>query len=403
MILSEISKIYVGLGNPGTKYDQTRHNIGRMIIDAMAEKYNAKWIPQKRIYWETEINIKGNKILLLKPDTYMNSSGEAVRKVAAKYMVMPEDIVALVDEYNFPVNKIQVKRGGSNGGHNGIASIIEELNNENFCRYRCGIGKNFEPGGMVDYVLQRFNDDELPEVEKMIEKSISALEYLAVINFGKAASDINSGSIWKSKDKKDKKKSIKKITVYAGSSNKCNKDFLKAASELGALLAEKEITTVYGGGKVGLMGNLADAILDNKGKIIGVIPEFLESIELGHKGVTYMHVTKSMSERKAKLIEGTDAVVVLPGGIGTIEEAMEVITLKQLGKFTAPVVFLNVNDYFQPLIEMLEKSIEEKFMLPVHRAMFSVADSVEKVFEVLEKAPVWNADSLKLMEEKIGI
>lgn len=390
------------MGNPGNKYDKTRHNIGRMVIDTMAEKYHTEWRPQKRIYWETEINIEGNKILLVKPDTYMNNSGEAVRKVAAKYMVKPENIVAIVDEYNFPVNKIQIKLGGSNGGHNGTASIIEELNNENFCRLRCGIGKNFEPGGMVDYVLQRFADEEFSEVEKMITKTISSLEYLAVTPFGKAASEINSGEIWNPKAKKEKQKQIKKVTIYAGSSNKCNKDFLSAASELGKLLAEKSITAVYGGGKVGLMGNLADSIIENKGKIIGVIPEFLENIELGHKGITYMHVTKTMAERKAKLIEGTDAVIVLPGGIGTIEEVMEVITLKQLGKFTAPIIFLNINDYFRPLIDMLEKSIEEKFMLPVHRAMFSVTDKVEKVLEVLEKAPAWNDNALKLMEEKIG-
>lgn len=383
-------KIFVGLGNPGIKYENTRHNIGRAAVLALGEKYNADWKPKRRIYREAPVSISGTSVMLCIPDTYMNNSGEAVRKIAAEYDVAPEDIVAAVDEYNFPVGKIQVKRGGSDGGHNGISSIIRELETDNFCRLRCGIGKNFPPGGMVEYVLSRFADSEIPSVEEMTDRAIKAFEHMARLNFGKASSDINSGKLFAEKSK-DKKRRLKKVTVFAGSSNRPEEKFFEDAAKLGRILAENKITVTYGGGSIGLMGTLADAVLDSGGKIIGVIPDFLDKLELGHKGITFMHVTETMAERKKMMLEKTDAVIALPGGIGTFEELSEALTLKQLGQFSAPVIIVNTDGFYDSFIDFIEKAIEDRFMLPVHRDMFRVATGPDEVMRAIDEAPEFGA------------
>jgi PTH1 family peptidyl-tRNA hydrolase len=133
----------------------------------------------------------------------MNLSGEAVKKACDKYSIPYSKAVAICDEYNFPAGKVHIKAGGSSGGHNGINSIIEMLGMQNFYRLRCGIGKNFPPGGMVDYVLSNFEEEEKPSLTEMIAKGCDALDYLVKIGPARAVSEINSEKLWR-KDEEEK-------------------------------------------------------------------------------------------------------------------------------------------------------------------------------------------------------
>lgn len=188
--------LIVGLGNPGEKYSGNRHNIGRMVANAFNIERDVSWIASSPIYLTSEIKYAGKKVLNCLPATYMNNSGEAVKKLANKYQIPPKNILIIVDEYNFPVGRIQLKKGGSTGGHNGIASVIEELGTDSFMRLRCGIGKDFGPGGMVAYVLSDFPEDQQKDVLNMIDKCIDAIECLLKIGFPRAMSQINSGKLW---------------------------------------------------------------------------------------------------------------------------------------------------------------------------------------------------------------
>lgn len=200
LLKSNINKNYdwliVGLGNPGKKYEGNRHNIGYMVAAALCEKHKTEIKKFNSILYNSEIKIAQNQVFVAFPTTYMNNSGEAVRKLAAKFGFAPDKIVLIVDEYNFELGKIHIRQGGSAGGHNGVQSVIEELNAQNFFRLRCGIGKNFPPGGMVDYVLADFNADEIELRNAMIQKAVTALEYLFCNNKDKAMSFINSEKIF---------------------------------------------------------------------------------------------------------------------------------------------------------------------------------------------------------------
>lgn len=395
--MSKYKKLIVGLGNPGQKYSNTRHNIGRMVVDKWVETAKAGWKAEHGIYWIAEVRHRGELVLLCKPDTYMNNSGEAVKKIMAKHQIAVCDVIAVVDEYNFDIGKIHLKFGGSDGGHNGIASLMEHLNDDGFGRLRCGIGKNFKPGDMIDYVLSEFKTEEQEGLDQMIENCIQALKHSITFTNSRACSDVNSGKIWKD-EKVKKNRNLKKITVYAASSSKIEPYFFDAAKRLGKILADNHITCVYGGGRMGLMGAMADSILENKGKIIGIIPDFLNTIELGHTGLTYLHVVDSMHTRKTKLVEDTDAVIALPGGVGTLEELMEIITWKQLGFFTKPIVILNINGYYDPLLEMLHKMIAEQFLRPKHSDMWVVAKNPEEVLDLIDTAPKWNVEAIKFAQ-----
>jgi len=185
--------ILAGLGNPGSKYERTRHNIGWMVIDAIAKKHGKIFQSGKGQWMETEIKLRRNSVLLIKPTTYMNASGEAVVKLSRTHKIPPERIIAIVDEYNFPVGKVHIKQGGSDGGHNGITSLIEELNSSNFWRLRCGIGKNFQPGEMVNYVLSNFSPDETTDLETGIIRATNSIEHFIIVGSARAMSAINSG------------------------------------------------------------------------------------------------------------------------------------------------------------------------------------------------------------------
>ncbi|HUX52891.1 MAG TPA: TIGR00730 family Rossman fold protein [Williamwhitmania sp.] len=188
----------------------------------------------------------------------------------------------------------------------------------------------------------------------------------------------------------------RRICVFCASSNKVDKSHFDATEILANELVKHGITTIFGGGSAGLMGHLANTILARGGKIIGILPRFMEKVEWGHKGLTELILVEDMHERKKLLIKDVDAVVALPGGCGTLEELMEVITLKRLGKFTKPVVILNLNGFYDPLVDLLHRMINEKFMRPEHASIWQVVTTPEEILPAIENAPEWNADKINI-------
>jgi uncharacterized protein (TIGR00730 family) len=160
-----------------------------------------------------------------------------------------------------------------------------------------------------------------------------------------------------------------RICVFCGSSAGNNPLYADAARETGRILAERRIALVYGGGRVGLMGVLADAALNAGGRVIGVIPQSLLAREIQHTGLSELHVTSTMHERKTKMAELADGFIALPGGAGTLEEIFEQWTWAQLGIHHKPCGFLNTNGYFDPLCQMIERMTTEGFLRPEHASM----------------------------------
>lgn len=183
--------LLVGLGNPGAKYKNNRHNIGWIIAEKFAEKYNLDW-QKERKYFYTNLKLFDKNIHICLPRTYMNLSGEAVLSLCTKYKIPPKNVIAIVDEYNFPIGKIHFRTSGSDGGHNGIYSIIESLGTSDFCRLRCGIDRKFGAGELVDYVLADFPDNEKALLDDMVNKSIEGLEHLFEIGISKGMQFINT-------------------------------------------------------------------------------------------------------------------------------------------------------------------------------------------------------------------
>ncbi|MBN8737667.1 MAG: TIGR00730 family Rossman fold protein [Xanthomonadales bacterium] len=181
-----------------------------------------------------------------------------------------------------------------------------------------------------------------------------------------------------------------RICVYCASSNKADPRFRAAAFHLGELLAENGHSIVYGGGLAGSMGALADGALSKGGEVVGVIPRFMADLEWQHPGIGDMQVVEDMRERKHRLLTGSDAVVALPGGCGTLEELFEAITLKRLGLYFNPIVLLDTLDYWQPLDKFLHQVIEQRFMNPEHAKMWSLAAAPEDVLPAIENAPKWD-------------
>jgi uncharacterized protein (TIGR00730 family) len=155
---------------------------------------------------------------------------------------------------------------------------------------------------------------------------------------------------------------MKAVCVYCGSSNGANPVYAEAAHAFGRALVDANLALVYGGGKVGLMGMIADSVMAAGGRAIGVIPELLVDKEIGHHGLTELHVVADMHERKKMMADLSDAFVALPGGAGTLEELFEVYTWAQLGYHRKPVGMLNIAGYYDPLIAMLEHTVREGFM-----------------------------------------
>ncbi|WP_052593801.1 TIGR00730 family Rossman fold protein [Aureispira sp. CCB-QB1] len=186
-----------------------------------------------------------------------------------------------------------------------------------------------------------------------------------------------------------------KVCVYCASSTKINAAFFEATDKLAKALVKEEVQVVYGGGGVGLMGQLADTVLAEGGQIQGIMPQFMNEVEWGHKKVLDFVYTQTMHERKAKLIDGVDAVIALAGGTGTLEELLEAITLKKLGLFTKPIIILNTNGYYDPLKEMLERCAEERFMSQEHMKMWSFVDQPEDVIPTIRSTKEWSKNAIK--------
>ena len=184
-----------------------------------------------------------------------------------------------------------------------------------------------------------------------------------------------------------------RICVYCASSEHCDRVYHDAAQTLGRLLAEAGCTIVYGGGAVGLMGSLANGALAAGGEVVGIIPRFMTEIEWQHPGLASLEVVEDMRERKHRLLTGSDAVVALPGGCGTLEEWFEALTLKRLGLYFNPMVLVNTQGFYAPLQAFLERMIEQRFMNPQHRAMWSLVERPEDVLPAIRTAPKWREDA----------
>jgi hypothetical protein len=177
---------------------------------------------------------------------------------------------------------------------------------------------------------------------------------------------------------------MKRIAVYCGSNKGVRPEYAAAAAQLGALLAREKIELVYGGGMVGLMGIVADAVLNSGGHVIGVIPEKLVIKEVVHEKLPDLRVVKTMHERKALMAELADGFVALPGGYGTFEELFEVLAWSQLGWHQKPFGLLNVAGFYRPLLEFLDHTRNEGFIRPQHHALVLVADNAEKMLKRLK-------------------
>lgn len=191
---------------------------------------------------------------------------------------------------------------------------------------------------------------------------------------------------------------IKRVAVYAASSSQVSSEYIDAAAELGRTLVAEGIEIVYGAGKVGLMGALADAALDAGGKVTGVIPQFMVDNGWCREKLTNLIVTPDMHTRKEKIVSLADATIALPGGVGTLEELMEIITWKQLGLYANPIVILNTRGYFNPLKEMLERAVEEKFMREIHRNLWSIADTPRQAADLIRNTPQWDTAISKMAQ-----
>jgi len=185
------------------------------------------------------------------------------------------------------------------------------------------------------------------------------------------------------------------VTVYASSSAALRSIYYDAARRLGEVLAKAGKSIMYGAGGGGLMGSLADGALSKGGKVYGVVPGFLQDLELTHRGLTGLTVVDDMRIRKQMMLERSGAVVTLPGGSGTYEELFEALTLKRLGQWTGPIILVNTDGFYNGLLKFLRHSIDERFMGSSHLKMWSVVDDPEQVLEALENAHAWDSSALQ--------
>lgn len=170
----------LGLGNPGFKYDNTRHNVGFKILDLFLEKHKFKLSPGKGDFFFMQGRFDECDFIIVKPATYMNLSGLAARDIADQFGLNVEDLLVVADDVNLKPGKIRIRQSGGDGGHNGIRSIIYQLESDNFPRLRFGVGNDFKTGEMADYVLSKFNDNILSSIQPMLNFSISLIEEFIV-------------------------------------------------------------------------------------------------------------------------------------------------------------------------------------------------------------------------------
>jgi uncharacterized protein (TIGR00730 family) len=189
---------------------------------------------------------------------------------------------------------------------------------------------------------------------------------------------------------------IKNVCVYSASSTKIAPVYFAAAEELGRLLAMRSINLINGAGSIGLMAATSNAALSAGGTVTGVIPRFMVEQNWHHSGLTQLVETKTMHERKQLMAEMSDGVIALPGGCGTMEELLEIITWKQLGLYLKPIVILNINGFYDPLLEMLQRAIDGHFMRPEHGTIWQVATSAQEAIDLLYTTPWWDKNVRKI-------
>jgi hypothetical protein len=178
---------------------------------------------------------------------------------------------------------------------------------------------------------------------------------------------------------------LTRICVFCGSNAGVRPEYAQAAANMGRLLAESGLSLVYGGGRVGLMGTLADAVLARGGQVIGVIPDSLVRREVVHTGLTDLRVVNTMHERKALMAELSDGFIALPGGFGTLDEFCEILTWAQLGLHRKPCALLNIEGYFDPLLALFDRAVREGFLHPDHRAMCIMGTDPAKILEEMAR------------------
>ena len=181
---------------------------------------------------------------------------------------------------------------------------------------------------------------------------------------------------------------IRSVAIYCASSTKIKPIYYDVARQLGRGLAERGVTIVNGAGNMGLMQASSDACLEAGGKVIGVIPEFMIEQGWHHKGLTELIVTPSMETRKRRINEITDAAIILPGGCGTLDEFFEIVTLKQLGMYLKPIIVLNVDGFYDLLLQHLQRTMDENFMRQQHRDIWRVARNAEEAIEYIFTTPL---------------
>ncbi len=188
---------------------------------------------------------------------------------------------------------------------------------------------------------------------------------------------------------------INAVCVYCASSTKIDAAYFDAARELGTLLGQGGIRVINGAGNMGLMAAVSDAALRAGGEVTGVIPRFMVEQGWQHTALTRLVEVESMHERKKMMADLSDAVIALPGGCGTLEELLEIITWKQLGLYLNPIVILNVKNYFDPLLDMLRQAVDEHFMRMQHGAIWQVARTPQEAVELVQTTPVWDVSIRK--------
>lgn len=176
---------------------------------------------------------------------------------------------------------------------------------------------------------------------------------------------------------------MKAVCVYCGANFNGDIDLLNTIENLAQHFAENNITLIFGGGRVGVMGLMADAVLAKGGKAIGVIPQFLADKEVAHSGLTDLHVVQTMHERKQLMVELSDGIIALPGGLGTLDELFEALTWLQLGLHKSPVGVLNINGFYDMLLKQLDLMVDQKFLKPANRAMVLSADNINGLMQAM--------------------
>jgi len=186
---------------------------------------------------------------------------------------------------------------------------------------------------------------------------------------------------------------IKSVCVYCASSTKIAPLYIDHAKKLAKAMADYNIDMVFGGSRTGLMGILADEMNKLGGKSIGVMPGFMKDVEWHHENLSEMIWVDTMAERKEKLIEGVDAIITLPGGVGTMEEFMEALSMKRLGQFTKPMIIVNSGGFYDPLVDLLDAMLRENFLGPKHKDMWEVVSEAEQIIPAILNSTPWDSSA----------